>query len=106
MLWEIYHIFQVNIGVLSTVFNNVFLSTFPSLFVDFFFFFSVPQFTVFFLGTMRGREKEQHMCYKMMANGKGSPHHSTINHHTNSPVIGSPKHMGTQSPAVRKEGRG
>ena len=36
VLWEIYHIFQVNIGILSTVFNNVFLSTFPSLF-DFFF---------------------------------------------------------------------
>ena len=76
VLWEIYHIFQVNIGVLSTVFSNVFLSTFPSLFV--FFFLPVPQFTIFVLGTARGKEKEQHMCYKMMANGKGSPHHSKL----------------------------
>ena len=42
------------------------------------FFLPVPQFTIFFLGTARGKEKEQHMCYKMMANGKGSPHHSKL----------------------------
>lgn len=103
-LWLVDRCFgKVNVGILSTIFNNVSLSTFLS---PFFFFFPSATIHYIFPGTVRGREKEQHVCYKMMANGKRSPHHSKTNHHINSPVIGSPKHMGTQFPAVRKEGRG
>lgn len=57
--WEIYHIFQVNIGILSTVFNNVFLSTFPSLF-DFFFF--QCHSSLYFSWKQRGEGKRSNTC--------------------------------------------
>ena len=42
----------------------------------------------------RGREKGQHLCYKMIANGKGSTWHSKISHQINTAQMGSPKPKG------------
>ena len=79
--------------------RNVYLGLLPTFFCLFVCFaVSVPirfySFHCIFPRKRKGREKGQQICYKMIANGKGSTWHSKISHQINTAQMGSPRPRG------------